>query len=167
MGKTLSGFCVRWSRVRAECASVVDKCTLYAYTIQSLSAALTIRFDPNSDVPAIRQITERLRVLLVENKLLPGTSLPPVRRLAMELGVHFNTVAAAYRELAEEGWLDLRHGRGALVVARAVRTVQGKAWLDEFRDELRGLIARMLAEGAGAAEIAAELRAASKTVTRL
>jgi DNA-binding transcriptional regulator YhcF (GntR family) len=66
-------------------------------------AGMTIRFDPFSGVPAIRQITDSLRVLLVERKLAPGVVLPSVRRLAMELGVHFNTVAEAYRELAGEG----------------------------------------------------------------
>ena len=39
----------------------------------------------------------------------------PLRHVAVELGVHFNTVAEAYRQLAAEGWLDLKHGRGAVV----------------------------------------------------
>ncbi len=131
-----------------------------------MACPATIRFDPESGIPAVRQITDNLRVLLVEKRLAPGASLPSVRRLAMELGVHFNTVADAYRQLAAEGWLDLQHGRGALVVARPVPRVTSKDWLNEFRDRLRGLVAQMRAEGASADEIAAELRESAKGVMR-
>ena len=74
---------------------------------------LEFRIDPESGVPVVRQIVDSLRILLVEGHLVPGTMLPSVRRVAVELGVHFNTVAEAYRQLASEGWLDLKHGRGA------------------------------------------------------
>ncbi len=67
-----------------------------------------LRIDPDSSVPLVRQIVDQLRIPLVEGSLKPGTVLPPVRRLATYLAVHFNTVAEAYRQLASEGWLDLR-----------------------------------------------------------
>ena len=127
---------------------------------------VTIRFDPQSDVPAVRQIEDNVRILLVEQKLAPGSPLPSIRRLAMELGVHFSTVAEAYRELAAEGWLDLRHGRGATVLARPVPATRRKLWVDEFRDRLRGLIAQTRAGGAASEEVAAELRAAAKEMSR-
>ena len=125
-----------------------------------------IRIDPGSTVPAVRQIGDSLRVLLVEGQLAPGTALPSVRRVAMELGVHFNTVAEAYRLLAAEGWLDLKHGRGAVVVSRAIPTVRSKAWSGEFRNRLRGIVAQMRSQGVSTASIAAELRAMAKVVTR-
>jgi DNA-binding transcriptional regulator YhcF (GntR family) len=84
----------------------------------------------------------------------------------MELGVHFNTVAEAYRQLADEGWLNLRHGRGAVVVPRAVPAVTNGAWAEEFRVRLRGMAAQMRAEGIAPDRIAAELRAVAKVVTR-
>ncbi len=129
-----------------------------------MGATPTIRFDPASSVPAVRQITDSLRVLLVNRQLAPGASLPSVRRLAMELGVHFNTVAEAYRQIAAEGWLDLQHGRGALVIPRALPKSHPHDWVEEFRDRLHGLIAQVRAEGAAPAEIAAELRDAAKVV---
>ena len=48
--------------------------------------------------------------------VVAGTVLPSVRRLAIDSGVHFNTVAEAYRTLAQEGWLDLHHGSEAATV---------------------------------------------------
>ncbi len=126
---------------------------------------LAIRLDPNSDVPAVRQIADSLRVLLVDGSLAPGDALPAVRRLAMELQVHFNTVAEAYRQLAAEGWLELQHGRGARVVERTAPKVRN-SWLAEFQNRLRGLVAHMRAEGAPADKIAAELRLMAKEITR-
>ena len=120
--------------------------------------AAKIRIDLNSPVPAYRQIVDAVRVLLVEGTLTPGTDLPSVRRLAMELGVHFNTVGEAYRQLAEEGWLDLRHGRGATVIARGRPGAAGPERLEEFRTQLRNLVAQMRSAGVPASRIAAELR---------
>ncbi len=138
---------------------------MYIYSIQNELPGLTIRLDPNSDVPAVRQIADSLRVLLVDGSLVPGSSLPAVRRLAMELQVHFNTVAEAYRQLAAEGWLELQHGRGARVVERTAPEVRAN-WLVEFQNRLRGLVAQVRAEGAPIEEIAAELRLVAKEMTR-
>jgi GntR family transcriptional regulator len=125
-----------------------------------------IRIDAASGVPAVHQIVDSLRVLLVEGQLVPGTALPSVRRVAIELGVHFNTVAEAYRQLAAEGWLDLKHGRGAMVVPRVVPAVKDGAWTEDFRNRLRGIVAQLRSQGISAASIAAELRAMAKVVTR-
>src|SRR5437764_877658 len=117
-----------------------------------------IRVDLSSPVPAYRQIVDAVRVLLVDGTLAPGTDLPSVRQLAMELGVHFNTVGEAYRQLAEQGWLDLRHGRGARVIQRGAPAAAPER-MDEFRVRLRNMIAEMRASGISPAKIAGELRA--------
>ena len=124
---------------------------------------LQIRIDLSSPAPAYRQIVDAIRTLLVEGALPPGTDLPSVRRLAIDLGVHFNTVGEAYRELAEEGWIDLRQGRGATVIERGAPTASPER-LSEFRLELRNLIARMRAAGVPPARIGAELRAATENL---
>ena len=130
-----------------------------------MAQAPIIRVDLDSAVPVQHQIVDSLRVLLVEGVLTPGASLPSVRRLAMELGVHFNTVAQAYRELASEGWIDLKHGRGAEVLERASAPATREQVAD-FRSQLRQMIARMRAEGISTARIAAELRAMAEAVSQ-
>ena len=126
-----------------------------------MSDNLTLRIDLDSEVPSYRQIVDGLRVLLVNGKLAPGSELPSVRRIAMDLGVHFNTVAEAYRTLAVEGWLDLRHGRGATVVQRDPPAATGEQ-LEQFRGRLRTLTAETLAKGVPAAKVRAVLRAAAE-----
>lgn len=120
-------------------------------------AGLLLRVDPSSPAPLVRQIVDQLRVLLVEGSLKAGTPLPPVRRLATDLAIHFNTVAEAYRQLASEGWLDLRHGRGAVVVERESPAASRRE-ISGYRQRLRELVSEMRARGVPAARIAAELK---------
>ena len=79
--------------------------------------------------------------------------------MAVDLGVHFNTVAEAYRTLAEENWLDLRHGRGATVLKRDKPAAATADLAQEFRHRLRALVAETRAKGASAAKLRSELRA--------
>ena len=132
------------------------KCILYVYSVQ-MKRPLTIRIDLSSPVPASRQIVAALRTLLVEGELAPGDVLPSVRRLALELGIHFNTVAQAYRELAEEGWLDLKHGRRAAVLSRGAQPSPTRGAQRDFQRRLREMVAEMRAGGLSPAAIAAEL----------
>ncbi len=126
-----------------------------------MAGELTLRINLDSTVPAYRQIVEGLRILLVNGKLAPESELPSVRRMALDLGVHFNTVAEAYRTLAEEGWLHLHHGRSARVVFRDVPDPTMDQ-MDEFGRRLRTLIAEMLAKGIPADKLTAEMHAAAE-----
>jgi GntR family transcriptional regulator len=125
-----------------------------------------IRIETENPAPAYRQIVDQLRVLIVEARLKPGELLPPVRALALELGVHFNTVAEAYRTLAQEGLLDITHGRGARVADRSAATssLQPRQSPDSFRRRLREVVAEFQAKGLSARQIARELRGASEVL---
>jgi GntR family transcriptional regulator len=118
----------------------------------------TIRIDLDSPIPHYRQIVDALRAYLVDGELTPGDVLPPVRRLALELGIAFNTVALAYRQLAEEGWLDLQHGRRATVIGRRLPSEANRRKVTGFRRRIREMVAQMRAEGWPARDIAKELR---------
>jgi DNA-binding transcriptional regulator YhcF (GntR family) len=117
---------------------------------------LRLRIDLDSDIPAYRQIVNTIRIMLVSGSLKPGAELPSVRRVARDLGVHFNTVAESYRILAEEGWLDLRHGRSARVVQRVVPQASPEA-LEDFQHRLRALMAEVIAKGTDPKNVAAEM----------
>lgn len=116
--------------------------------------------DLNSPVPAYRQITDGLRTALYGGALKPGDALPPVRQLAVDLGVHFNTVAEAYRQLAAEGWLDLRRGRGAVILERGTPSAPEPEERERLVRGLRDFVNKMRAAGLPLDEIGAEMRRA-------
>jgi DNA-binding transcriptional regulator YhcF (GntR family) len=122
-----------------------------------MNAEPKLIIDHGSTVPVYRQVVDNLRSLLVEGALQPGDTLPTVRELGLELGVHFNTVAEAYRLLATEGWLDLRRRRGAVVTSRTVPLQQPEAEA-RFSRSLRQLIAQVRAEGLSVSAITVELQ---------
>ncbi|WP_394296673.1 GntR family transcriptional regulator [Nocardiopsis baichengensis] len=80
---------------------------------------MMITVDPRSHVPPYEQVREQIRGLIAAGALPPGHRLPPVRRLAADLGLAANTVARAYRELEREGVLDGRGTRGTFVTPPA------------------------------------------------
>ncbi|MFG2329125.1 PLP-dependent aminotransferase family protein [Streptomyces sp. NPDC048604] len=65
------------------------------------------------------QLMDAVREAIRSGRLVPGTRLPPYRSLAQDLGIARNTVADAYAELVEEGWLAARQGSGTRVAKRA------------------------------------------------
>jgi len=117
----------------------------------------TIRIDLASPVPAYRQIVSALRAVLVAGACPVGQPLPTVRQLAVDLGVHHNTVAEAYRILADEGWLALRRRHGALVLDRS-RPRPDRAARTSLLRRLRELTAEAHAAGLAAGVIADTMR---------
>ena len=105
-----------------------------------------ITIDLNSPTPVYRQIAGTLRTYLVDGILQPGDKLPTIRELATDLGIHANTVALAYRLLADEGWLELKRRRGAVVRPRPTRE-GSTAGRDHWRRKFNELLAESLASG--------------------
>jgi DNA-binding transcriptional regulator YhcF (GntR family) len=106
--------------------------------------------DVDSDVPIVQQIVNGLRRLLVGGELSPGDALPSSRALARDLGVHFNTVAQAYRTLEAEGWLALKRRAGTVVLERPAPELDARnaqLLARQFSKELRDLRARYEALG--------------------
>jgi DNA-binding transcriptional MocR family regulator len=64
--------------------------------------------------PAYRSLAERLRLLIADGRIAPGARLPSERELTEALGVSRTTVASAYRELRDRGYLTSRRGSGSV-----------------------------------------------------
>jgi len=137
---------------------------LYNVCIQyTVSSGLTLRIDLDSDVPAYRQIVDGFRALLVGGAFAPGERLPTVREIAIDLGVNHNTVAEAYRLLAEEGWLELKRYHGATVIPRPPPPAQ-PARQEDFVQRLGELAARAIADGVDREEVAKLLNALAENL---
>ena len=78
---------------------------------------MLIRVDPSSDVPLFAQVAASVRADAATGRLKPGDRLPSAREVAAALGVNLHTVLRAYQSLRDEGLIDLRRGRGAVVSA--------------------------------------------------
>ncbi|MEV6276839.1 PLP-dependent aminotransferase family protein [Nocardia sp. NPDC051832] len=68
-------------------------------------------------------LAARLRQLIDDGELPPGTSLPPDRQFAADLAVGRSTVVAAYDQLAAEGRIVRRQGSGTRVAGSAETAV--------------------------------------------
>jgi GntR family transcriptional regulator len=71
--------------------------------------------DPRSPTPLYAQIASRVRMAVAAGELAPGDGLPSVRALARSLRVNPATVVQAYRDLAADGFVELRHGHGTFI----------------------------------------------------
>ncbi|WP_116076636.1 GntR family transcriptional regulator [Asanoa ferruginea] len=71
--------------------------------------------DHASPLALADQIAGQVRGGLARGEIEPGERLPPARDLATALEVNMHTVLRAYAQLRDEGLIDLRRGRGAVV----------------------------------------------------
>src|SRR5512143_500272 len=81
--------------------------------------AITVVINRSKDEPAYEQIARQIRAHIANGGLTAGTPLPGVRALAADLGVNLNTVARAYRLLADQGFVSIRDRSGVTVAAPA------------------------------------------------
>jgi GntR family transcriptional regulator/MocR family aminotransferase len=86
--------------------------------VRSWSLALSVPAPDLADrVPLFLRIARAITDDVRRGRLHPGDPLPGSRELSRALGVHRNTVLAAYRELVTEGWLTAEAARGTFVSA--------------------------------------------------
>src|SRR5437867_2017812 len=78
---------------------------------------LAIEVPGENDTPVFLRIARAITDEVRRGRLRAGAPLPGTRLLASSLGVHRNTVLAAYRELAAEGWVTTEPARGTFVSA--------------------------------------------------
>lgn len=106
--------------------------------------------DARSPTPLYEQIAARVRVAVAAGELSPGDALPSVRTLARDLRVNPATVVQAYRDLAMDGFVEIRHGQGTFVqdVPRFLR--------DEERTAQAEKLVRKLLQDAARLGISAE-----------
>ena len=118
-----------------------------------------LKLTPGSPQPIYRQVVDQMRLHIESGALAPGASLASVRSVATQLGVHFNTIAEAYRELSEEGWIEVNQGRRAVgrPAPAAFRLPANEGNI--LRQRLRQLVAEMRLKGVSPAAIQFEVDA--------
>lgn len=76
---------------------------------------MKLTIDLQSTTPIYTQIRNAVIKAVADGELLAGEQLPSIRALAQALGVNLHTVNKAYAQLADEGFVQMRRGLGAVV----------------------------------------------------
>lgn len=95
--------------------------------------------DPSSSQPLFEQLAAQVRHGIASGELPRGHKLPSAKELAASLDVNLHTVLRAYQELRDEGLLELRRGRGAVVIADEPGLVHLHHLADELLAQARRL----------------------------
>src|SRR5512136_1864141 len=107
-----------------------------------LLMTMEIRIDKTSRVPIYDQVKEQIKGLIHAGQIKTGDQLPTIRELSVELSVNFNTVALAYRDLANEGVIVTERGKGTFVAS-----TPGEQEMQIIRaDKLNNLVTALLRE---------------------
>ena len=77
---------------------------------------MLLRLDPRAAMPIHAQISAALRSQIAAGAITPGDRLPPARIVAEGLDVNLHTVLKAYATLEGDGLVEMRRGRGGVVV---------------------------------------------------
>ena len=88
-----------------------------------------ITIDYQSKLPLYEQIAERFQAMILRDALPPGSQMPSVRSLAMDLSINPNTIQKAFSLLEQRGYIYPVRGRGNYVADTARLAEQEKASL--------------------------------------
>ena len=80
---------------------------------------MLIRIDPESKTALFSQVAAAVRAEIASGRLGAGARLPAAKQIAESLGLNVHTVLHAYQRLRDEGLIELRRGRGAIVTGAA------------------------------------------------
>jgi GntR family transcriptional regulator len=72
----------------------------------------------DSEIPASNQLFNQIRFAIASRQYPPGHRLPSTRQLAMQTGLHRNTISKVYRQLEESGLVEAQAGSGIYVRAQ-------------------------------------------------
>lgn len=112
---------------------------------------MLIRIDPASEEAVFAQLAGSIRTEIATGRLTAGEKLPAAKEVAASLDVNLHTVLRAYQELRDEGLIDIRRGRGAVVTTAAAAAT-------ELHDEIRALVRKASAMGISRATVAGLVR---------
>jgi GntR family transcriptional regulator len=79
---------------------------------------IQFRIQPDSEIPASAQLFNQIRFAIASRQYPPGYKLPSTRALAMQTGLHRNTISKVYRQLEEDGLVESLAGSGIYVRAQ-------------------------------------------------
>jgi GntR family transcriptional regulator len=80
--------------------------------------SIQFHIQPDSEIPASTQLFNQIRFAIASRQFPPGHRLPSTRQLAMQTGLHRNTISKVYRQLEKIGLVESQAGSGIYVRAQ-------------------------------------------------
>jgi GntR family transcriptional regulator len=87
---------------------------------------MDIVLSPSSGKPIYLQIYEWISTQILSGKIAPGTRLPPIRAVALNLRISVIPVKQAWEQLEREGFITTSAGRGTSVAPLAIHEIRTK-----------------------------------------
>lgn len=88
---------------------------------------LHLDIDYYSSQPVYRQIVDQIKEAVLSDSLTAEEALPSIRELARHQKINPNTVARAYRELENQGYIYSRPGIGSFICTKSSHEKQQHA----------------------------------------
>jgi len=114
------------------------------------------RIDKSNKVPLYLQLKDLIKYYISTGAIQEGQQLPGVNALAKELGINFETVRKAYKEIEKEGLVTMQRGRGTIVTLHRASVLKVSPDISpelEPVDAMKGLIKKLLHDGMDSSEI--------------
>lgn len=103
------------------------------------------RIDNMSRTPIYEQLVEQFERFVLTGALQPGTQIPSVRSLSVQLSINPNTVQKAYSELDSRSLIYSLPGKGSFVSADAKQRIEKQR--TDKPDELAQVVTRLKEAG--------------------
>lgn len=97
---------------------------------------MIIKLEMTKDTPLYEQLKQSIIEAIAKGDLQPGEQLPSVRQLAADLTVNMHTVAKAYNQLKDEGFVMVHRKKGAVVNTPNMFKA-GEAYFAELTEQLK------------------------------
>jgi GntR family transcriptional regulator len=85
---------------------------------------LEFRIQSDSNIPASTQLFNQICFAIASRQFPPGYRLPSTRQLAMQTGLHRNTISKVYERLENAGFVEAHMGSGIYVRALGQESAQ-------------------------------------------
>ena len=104
-----------------------------------------------SEVPIYEQLKQRVIEGIAKKELEEGEELPSVRQLAVDLGVNMHTVAKAYTQLKDLGFVSVHRSRGVVINPESAYAAN-EVYITALADNLRTYALEAICRGIKAGE---------------
>jgi GntR family transcriptional regulator len=105
---------------------------------------MQFQIQSDSDIPVSKQLYDQLLFAIASRQFPPGHRLPSTRQLAMQTGLHRNTISKVYGQLEATGMVESQAGSGIYVRSLGHESGEVDLPATEIRENALSLVSQSL-----------------------